>query len=170
MKNIALIIKSLVFISLLNACYSNRKLTTRAEYEKYTLKKRIRITNVLTNQGKTYEFNFQVPGKFSQTDVVGNPQLFLPYGVADSIIFNEKDFTPEIVWEEGKEYKVISQEKTRMVCYSTDTLHIPFSEIKELKLVKPEPGKTILFSAGFLQSVGIIILLLNPLDFSDMTM
>jgi hypothetical protein len=159
-----------VLISLLvdmSSCYSTKKLSAAEEYEKYKGNEKVRVISAQTVQGKAYEFSEKYPAKFTDQDITGYPVIKLRFNMIDSVYFNKKEAKAGRVWAKGMQYQVISQDMAGYVCLEPDPVILAVSDISQLKLMKPDPIKSIFLISGIAGVItGTFIWMASNLDFN----
>ena len=156
-----------ILLIVLQSCIAYVDITGQKEYEAYQDKFNIRVLELTTNHYKTIYFNKSLPGKISNGEVTGVLKvktIFKP-GAIDSMIFQNTKPVPQYVWKNGKKYKIIRRDEFGFTCTRTDSVRIPFSEIKQMHVKKFEPGKTVLLAGGIAGGVFGIICLIVYLTF-----
>jgi hypothetical protein len=148
MKRVIAFFTLVSFIIFNTSCYSYKTLSSQKEYCKYTGNKKVHVLYVQTKQGYKIEFNEKFPGIISEKVVVGLPQLRLPFGGQDSIIFLNKKIGA--ICKNGINYELITQDKLGYICHSPDTIKIPLSDIGQLHFKKFNTGVTIGLVSGII--------------------
>jgi hypothetical protein len=140
-----------ILISLLvdmSSCYTTKKLSSAVEYDKYKGNEKVKVINAQTVQGKNYEFSEKYPAKFTDNDITGYPIIKLRFGAIDSVYFDKKEVKAGSVWAHGMNYKVISKDTAEYVCLEPDSVILAVSDVAQLKLMKPDPLKSLLLITG----------------------
>jgi hypothetical protein len=152
----------IILLIVLSSCNAYIDISGQKEYEAYQDKYTVGVLELTTNHYKTIRFNKGLPGKISNSEVIGVSKvkaIFKP-GATDSIIFQNTKPVPQYVWKNGKKYKIIHRDELGFTCTRIDTTRIPFSEIKQMHIKKFETGKTVLLAGGIAGGlVGLVYLI-----------
>jgi predicted PilT family ATPase len=169
MKKVLVFITITILLIVLISCHAYIEISGQQDYEVYQDKNQVGVLDLTTNQNKTIYFDESVPGKMSNGEVIGFPQVRMR-SKADSIIYKNKKHVAQYVWKNGKKHEIIHQDEFGLTCTETDTTRIPFSEVKEMHVKKFETGKTVLLAAGLTGGVAGIIALVTYMAFSNWNM
>jgi hypothetical protein len=142
---IALIV---ILVMDLTSCSSYRQFSAYPDFESYENSDDILVLNIRSRIDGLIIFNEKYPGKIVDGQVIGLPQIHLPYNASNSIIYTRRDANPAYIINTGKQYKIISQNRSGFICVSADTVRTPFSEIEQINVKQKDPLKTTLFVMG----------------------
>jgi hypothetical protein len=176
MKKAIAFFASILLMMALTSCHAYMDISGQKEYEAWQDKSHTWVLHLKTNQDSTIDFLYSFPGKMSNGEVVVINLLKaqIKHGEADSIVFYNHRAVPRYFWKDGTRYKIVDQDHYYLTGVVSDTLRIPFSEIKQMNIKKIDTGKTVLLIIGSsIGGVGVwfgLIYLLILLTFSNMTM
>jgi hypothetical protein len=158
-KIIALI---LVFNLLLDltSCHAYIDLAGQEDYIAYQDKKNVYVINIQTNQDSTINFSKSFPGKIINGEVMFLQlhQVILPFGITDTLMYENSGV--KYIHRNGNIYKIIEQNKNGYTAIATETIRIPFSEIKKMHIKEKYPGKSVLLGLGIVGiSLGLVTLI-----------
>jgi hypothetical protein len=167
MKKIMALILAAILLLDLTSCHSYVYLTNQQDYKDHQDKEHVYALDLITINDSTIYFSSGFPGKLSSNEVSGPKQILLSNFKPDSIILN-RELQAGYVLKDTIRYKVIYRNDSEWVCMTSDTIRIPFSEIKQIYIKKFDPGKS---AAGIIGIVGVgigLIIMLSYLMVSNM--
>jgi hypothetical protein len=170
MKKVTAVIMVIIILMDLTSCHAYIDLAGQEDYKAYQDKKHVYVTDLQTNQDTTINFSASSPGKIINGEVKGLPfhQVTLLYCKTDTIIFENSK--ARYIHKNGNMYMVIKQNKNGYTAITSDTIRIPFSDIKQMHIKETYPDKSALLVSGIAGvSVGIIALI-TILSFNNMTL
>jgi hypothetical protein len=146
----------------LTSCSSYREFSAEQDFENHENADDILVLGIRSRIDGLIVFNEKYPGKIENGQVIGLPQIQLPYSASNSIIYEKRDAFPAYILNNGIRYKFVSQNRSGFICVSRDTIRIPFSEIDQVNVKEKDPLKTTILIMG-LSSVfmGMIVYLIS---------
>ena len=154
----------------LTSCHAYIDLAGQKDYKAYQDKKHVHVIELQTNPYRRVNINESSPGKIINGEVIvlHLHEVILPYCKTDTIIYENSKAS--YIHKNGNLYKVIKQNINGYTAITTDTIRIPFSDIKKMRIKKSDPGKSVLLALGIAAiSVGLITLIVI-LSFNNTTM
>jgi hypothetical protein len=124
---------------------------------------------VQTVQNSIINFSEKFPARMSNAEVVGIQQVLLDKFNYDSVVFKGKgtNLTPIYAVKDEIRYKIVSQDFKNLVCFTSDTIRIPFSEIRKMHLKKFDLAKSLFLAGGIAAgTAGLIYLVVINMTFS----
>jgi hypothetical protein len=157
-KIIALILVYILLIDL-TSCHSYSYISSQQDYETNQNKKRVYVLDLITTRDSIVYFSSSFPGKLSNSEVIGPRQISLRSLNPDSIIFYQNKPAIKYVMKNDIKYKVIFQDSVEFVINKSDTIHIPFSEIKQIHIKETHGGRTAAIIAASGAIIGLVALI-----------
>jgi hypothetical protein len=168
MKKVTAIIMVIILLINLASCHAYIDLAGQEEYKAYQDKKHVYVVDIQTYPYRRVNISESSPGKIINGEVISLQfhQVILPYCKTDTIIFENSKAS--YILKNGKMYKVIKQNKNGYTAMATDTIRIPFSDIKKMHIKETKPGESVLLALGIAgMSLGLVILIAYlTMDFS----
>jgi len=127
------------------------------------------VMQVQTNADSIFSFNDKYPGIMKDDKVIGPKLILLQNFTFDSIRYG-KGTTPKYVFYNGTGYPVnLNNSGNGYIFIKSDSLSIPFSDIKQMQIKKLSKEKLVALVVGGSCAVGglallIVINLINSLD------
>jgi hypothetical protein len=163
MKKIFALILVVILLMDLTSCHAYIDLTGQEDYKAYQDKKNVYVIDLETNQDSTINFGESFRGKIINGEVISIHfhQVILPYAKTDTInTIMYENSEAKYIHRNGNIYKIIEQKKNGYTVIATDTIRIPFSEIKKMHIKENYPGKSALLGLGIVGiSFGLVILI-----------
>jgi hypothetical protein len=159
-----------IFIASLASCHVYQDISDQAEYEKYKNRSHVFVLNVQT-PGESHFFSEKLPGKMKEEEVTGIHQVLLQHFDADSLVYKRTRYKSSVdhVYKNGKKYPILEQDGMRFICDSMQIVHIPYSEIKQLRLKVYRQGNTVLLLGGMTGGLaGIAIWMLSSITYAGL--
>ncbi len=168
MKNrIVLIICILVLLEI-TSCQSYMDLTSPQEFATYQDKSNVQVLQVQTNQYSIINFSEKFAGRISNAEVIGIRQVLLDKSKYDSLIYKSKgtSLTPIYAIKDNVSYKIVNQDYKNLVCFTSDTIRIPFSDITQMHIKETDYVKSLLLFGGVAAcAAGLIYLIAINITF-----
>jgi hypothetical protein len=160
MKKVAAIIMIIVILIDLTSCHTYIDLAGQEDYYAYQDKKHVYVIDLQTTQDSTVNFSTRFPGSIINGEVIGLQQdkVILPYCKIDTITYENSK--AKYIHKNGNMYKVIKKDKNGFIAIASDTIRIPFSDIKKMHIKETYPDKSALLAVGIAGiSLGLIVLI-----------
>ena len=167
MKKIIALILAFIILMDLTSCHSYTYISKLQDYESYQHKEHVYAMDLITSRDSTVYFSSGFPGRLSENEVKGPRQVLLQYFEPDSVHFNEKHKISYVI-KDSIRYKIINRNDTTLVCQLSDTIHIPFSEIKQIHIKEFDSANTTLGIVGIVGVVAAIFIGVFTYIFSNM--
>ncbi len=169
MKNIITFLTAISVLSVLTSCHAYVDVMGQKDYEKFQAKKHVYVLNILTNEDSIIYFSRKMPGIMTNEEVKGAYQILLQDFKPDSVKFKGNFRKPIIEYaiKNGVSYRVLDEDSHKLVYNTTDTTRIPFSDIRQMHVIKPDPVATVILTLGIAAgNIGLYYMVLSELDFS----
>jgi hypothetical protein len=163
MKKIIALILAYVLLIDLTSCHSYSYISGQKDYETIQNKRQVYVLDLVTTRDSVVYFSKSFPGIFSNSEVIGPRQMSLRSLNPDHLIYYHNKPAIKYVMKNNIKYKVIHKDSTEFVINKSDTIHIPFSEIKQIHISETHGGKT----AAIIVTAGVVIGLVGLLYFIE---
>jgi hypothetical protein len=167
MKKIIALILVIILLMDLTSCHSYTYISKIQDFETYQNKEHVYAMDLITRRDSTVYFSSGFPGRLSNNEVKGPRQVLLQYFEPDSVHFNEKHKISYVI-KDSIRYKIINRNDTILVCQVSDTIHIPFSEIRQIHIKQVDTAKTTLGIFGIAGVYAAILIGVFTYIFSNM--
>ena len=167
MKKTIAVVLSIILLMETTACHSYMDLTSLQEFEANKENPNISVLQLQTDQFEMINFSEKYPGRLLKDEVVGIHQVLLYKFNSDSVIYKSKtNLTPICAIKDEVRYRIINESSKSLVYISSDTLHIPLSDIKKMHIKKIEQAKSLLLIVGIVAgAAGLIYLAVINMTF-----
>lgn len=169
MKKISAMILIVIILVDLTSCHSRIYLSNKQDYETYQDIKHVYAIDLITNNDSTIVFSSRFPGRLFNGEVVGPRHVTLHNFMPESIIYNKGTLNIAYVLKNDTSYKIAYWNDTTLVCLASDTIRIPFTEIKQMHIKKVAHGKSALLALGITGGTLGVLYLLFYLAVSNMS-
>jgi hypothetical protein len=160
MKKVTAVIMVIIILMDLTSCHAYIDLAGQEDYKAYQDKKYVYVIDLQTNPYRRVDINESSPGKIINGEVIvlHSHEVILPFCKTDTIIFENS--RARYIHKNGNLYKVLKQNKNGYTAVATDTIRIPFSEIKKMQIKETKPVESVFLALGIAGiAVGIIVLI-----------
>ncbi len=162
-KAMVLVMSSILVIELIS-CHAYVDITGQEDFKAYQKKLNTYVMNLQTDQDSIIYFSEKFPGKMSKDEAVGFHQVLLDDFKPNKIIY--KGAKADYAIKGNVRYRIVNRDSIKLVCITSDTLHIPFSEIKQMKIKKFDHGNTAVVVLGIAAGgAGLLYLIATNITF-----